>query len=106
MLTEDQSDIIFSDYSTVKFTNNSATFGAIAFSNTNSKIIATGNSTVIFNDHSAKWCNNICLPYTGQGDVVTIDSNGIVWCSDQKAFVCVSKECNCDKLEDLATGWS
>ena len=104
VFTQDQSDIIFSDDSKVTFTNNSATFGATAFSKTNSKIIATGNSTVILNDHSAKWCNNTCLPYTGQGDVVTIDSNGIVWCSDQKAFVCVSKECDCDKLEDLLDG--
>ena len=99
-----QSDIIFSDYSTVTFTNNSATFGASTFSNTNSTIIATGNSTVMFNDRSAKWCNSTCLPYTGQGDVVIIDSNGIVWCSDQKVFVCVSKECDCNKLEDLLDG--
>ena len=98
---EDQSDIIFSNYSTVTFTNNSAAFGETTFSDINSKIIATGNSTVILNDRSPKWCNSICLPYTGQGDVVTIDSNGIVWCSDQKAFVCESKECDCDKLEDL-----
>ena len=100
---EDQSDIMFSDYSTVTFTNNSAAFGATTFSDINSKIIATGNSTVILNDRSPKWCNSICLPYTGQGDV-TIDSNGIVWCSDQKAFVCESKECDCDKLEDLLNG--
>ena len=99
----DQSDIIFSDYSTVTFTNNSAAFGATTFSNANSKITVTGNSTVILNDRLAKWCNNTCLPYTGQGDV-TIDSNGIVWCSDQKVFVCESKECDCDKLEDLLNG--
>ena len=104
VFTKDQSDIIFSDYSTVTFTNNSAAFGATAFSNINSKIIATGNSTIIFNDSSPNWCNSICLPYTGQTDVVTIDSNGTVWCSDQKAFVCVSKECDCDKLEDLLDG--
>ena len=106
VFTQDQSDIIFSDDSKVKFTNNSATFGATAFSNTDTKIIATGNSTVILNDRSAKWCNSTCLPYTaaGQGDIVTIDSNGIVWCSDQKAFVCVSKECDCNKFEDLLDG--
>ena len=99
---EDLSDIVFSDHSTVTFTNNSAAFGATTFS-ANSKIIATGNSTVILNDRSPKWCNSMCLPYTGQGDV-TIDSNGIVWCSDQKAFVCESKKCDCDKLEDLLNG--
>ena len=98
----DQSDVIFSDNSTVKFGNNNATFGATVFSN--SKIVVIGNSTIIFNDHSAQWCNNTCLPYSGQGDVVTIDSNGVVWCSDQKAFICSSKKCYCNNLENLLDG--
>ena len=97
-------DIIFSDNSAVTFTNNKATFGETVFSNNGSKVIAIGNSTVTFNDLSAKWCNNTCLPYTGQGDVVTIDSNGIVWCSDQKSFICLSKKCYCNKLEHLLDG--
>ena len=96
-----ESEIIFSDYSTVTFTNNSAAFGATVFSI--SKIIATGNSTVNVNDHSVKWCNSICLPYTGRGDV-TIDNNGIVWCNDQNALICVSRQCDCSKLEDLLDG--
>ena len=94
-------DIIFSDNSAVTFTNNKATFGATVFS---SKIMANGNSTVIFNDLLAKWCNNACLPYTGRDDVVTIDSNGIVWCSDQKSFTCLSKKCYCNELENLFDG--
>ena len=100
------SDIIFSDNSRVKFGNNNATFGATVFSNNGSKIIVIRYSTVIFNDHSVKWCNNTCLPYTGQGNVFTIDSNGVVWCSDrdQKAFICPSEKCYCNKLENLLYG--
>ena len=93
--------IIFSDNSAVTFTNNKATFGETVFSSNNPKVKTIGNSTVTFNDLSAKWCNNTCLPYTGQGGVVTIDSNGIVWCSDQKSFICLSMKCYCNKLEDL-----
>ena len=95
------SDIIFSDNVTIKFTNNKATFGSTTFSNSRSKVMVIGNPTVTFNDLTAKWCNNICLPYTGQGDVVTIDSIGVVWCSDLKAFICLCKKCLCEKLEDL-----
>ena len=102
--SEFQTDIIFSDNSAVTFTNNKATFGETVFSSNDSKVIAIGNSTVTFNDLSAKWCNNTCLPYTGQGDVVTIDSNGIVWCSDQKSLICLSMKCYCNKLEDLLDG--
>ena len=105
VLATDHSDIIFSGNSTVTFTKNDAIiFGATVFSNINSKVISNGNSTVIFNDHSAKWCNNTCLPYAGQGDVVIIDSSGTVWCSDQKAFVCLSKKCYCNNLEDILNG--
>ena len=97
-------DIIFSDNSAVTFTSNKATFGETVFSSNDPKIKAIGNSTVTFNDLSAKWCNNTCLPYTGQGDVVTIDSNGIVWCSDQKSFICLSMKCYCNNLECLLGG--
>ena len=100
------SEIIFSDNVTIKFTNNKATFGSTTFgsttfSNSRSKVMVIGNPTVIFNDLSAKWCNNACLQYTGQDDIITIDSNGIVWCSDRRAFICTSKNCYCNKLEDL-----
>ena len=101
VFASDPSDIIFSDNSAVTLANNKATFGETVFSGSGSKVIAIGNSTVTFNDLSAKWCNNTCLPYTGQDDVVTIDSNGIVWCSDQKSLICLSMKCYCNKLEDL-----
>ena len=104
VLATDHSDIIFSGNSTVTFTKNNAIFGATVFSNIDSKVITNGNPTVIFNDHPAKWCNYMCLPYTGQGDVVTIDSNGTVWCSNQKLFTCLSKKCYCNNLEDILNG--
>ena len=100
VFAEINSNITFSDNSTIIFTTNRATFGATVYSNINTKIIARYNFTIIFDDHSAKWCNNICLPYTGQSDVVTIDGDGMVWCSNQKAFVCLSVKCYCKNLED------
>ena len=100
IFAEINSNITFSDNSTIIFTTNRATLGATVFSYGNSKIIAKENPAIMFDDHSAKWCTNACLPYTGQSDVVTIDGNGIVWCSNQKAFVCLSTKCYCQKLED------
>ena len=47
-------NIIFSDNSAVTFANNKATFGETVFSR-NGKVIVIGNSTVTFNDLSAKW---------------------------------------------------
>jgi len=102
---EDHSDITFDDNSTVTFTNNKVTFGASVYSYDNSKIIVKGNSTVIFNDLLSKWCANTCVPYTGQNDVVTIDITGTVWCSDQKAFMCLSEKCHCNKLEDILANY-
>ena len=92
--------ITFSDNSTIIFTTNRATFGATVYSNDNSTITVKENSSIIFDDHSAKWCTNTCLPYTGQSDAVTIDGDGIVWCSNQKAFVCLSVKCYCKNLND------
>ena len=98
---EEESDIIFCNNSTVTFTHNNAPFGETVYCGNNSIVTSKGNSTVIFNDVIAKWCTNMrCLPYTGQG-VVIIDSNGIVWCSDQKAFTCLSENCNCKILQHL-----
>ena len=98
---EVNSDIIFADNSTIMFTTNRATFGATVYSNGISKITVKENSSITFNDHSAKWCNNVCLPYTaGQSDVVTIDGDGIVWCSNRKAFVCLTIRCYCKTLEN------
>ena len=104
IFVNDRCDIIFSDSSTVTFTNNNATLGATIYSE-NSTITTTRNPTVIINNLSPKWCNNTCVPYNGQGNtVVTIDSNGIVLCSDQKSFICLSKKCYCRRLEDLLDG--
>ena len=100
MFAEINSDITFSDNSTMLFTTNRATFGATIHLNGNSKITTKENSSITFDDHSAKWCTNTCLPYTGQSDVVTIDGDGIVWCSNQKSFVCLSIKCYCKSLED------
>ena len=102
IFTNDHCNVTFSDNSTVTFTNNNAVFGETVFSNT--VVIITGNSTVLFNGVSPEWCNNSCIPYHDQGNVVTINSNGIVWCSDRKAFLCQIKKCYCNKLEDLLDG--
>ena len=95
--TVDYCDVIFSDNSTVIFANNNAALATTVHSN--NSIIAIGNPTVIFNDHLVKWCNNTCLPYRRYG--VKIDSNGVVWCSNQKAFICSGENCYCKILENL-----
>ena len=95
------SNVVFSDNSTVTF-NNNAKFGAIIYSN---QVMAIGNSTVIFNNHMVKWCNNTCLPYHGFGrEDITIDSDGVVRCGNPRAFICSSKNCYCKHLEDLLDG--
>ena len=71
------------------------------FSDGTSKIKAQGNFNVIFNNHSAKWCNNTCLFYTGRFDSTAIDSEGIVWCNNQRGIYCLSDKCNCKNLEDI-----
>ena len=103
LLAEDKVEIIFSNNSTVTFTNNNAPVGETVYCGSNSNVITKENSTVMFNDVLAKWCTNICLPYTGQG-TVTIDSNGLVWCWDQKAFACQSENCKCNDLWYLLRG--
>ena len=94
MFAEVNSDITFKNNSTILFTTDRARFCAAVYSYGNLKIMTKENSTItlIFDDHSAKLCTNICLPYTGQSDV-TIDGDGILWCSNQKAFVCLSIKC-------------
>ena len=93
--------ITFDDNSTVTF---NMKFGATFFSDGSSTIKAQGNFSVIFNDHSAKWCNNTCLPYDGNFDSTVIDSDGIVGCNNQRGIYCVSDKCNCKKLEDILHG--
>ena len=96
-------NITFGDDSKVTFINNDAKVGATVFCTIDSKIIVKGNPTVKINDVSAKWCNNTCIPYIDQ-DVITIDGNGIVWCYNQTAFVCLSEKCHCNKFEDILKG--
>ena len=103
LLAEDKVEIIFSNNSTATFANNKAPVGETIYCGSNSKVTTKENSTVIFNDVLAKWCTNTCLPYTGQG-TVTIDINGIVMCSDQKAFECLSENCKCNDLGQLLDG--
>ena len=98
------SNVVFSDNSTVAFTNNTAKFGATVYSN-HYKVMAIENSTIIFNNHLVKWCNNTCLPYHGFGNEdIAIDSNGVVWCGNPRAFICSSKNCYCKHFEDLLDG--
>ena len=102
IFTENYNVIRFCDNSTVIFNKNKAKFGATVHSTANSKIMATGDFTVIVNGLQAKWCTNACMPYTGQSnDAILIDSNSVVWCSNKKAFVCLSKKCHCMRLEDI-----
>ena len=101
-MTVESNLIKFCDNSIVTFTENEAKSGAIAYSSGNCKIMAMEDSTVIINYLPAKWCTNGCIPYTGQNsDATIIDGNGIVWCSDNKAFTCQSKKCHCTKLENI-----
>ena len=102
--TEEESEIIFCSSSTITFTHNNAPFSETVYCGGKSKVTSKENSTVIFNYVIAKWCTNMrCISYTGQ-DAVIIDSNGVVLCSDQKAFACLSENCNCKSLQHLLHG--
>ena len=93
------SDIIFDDNSKIHFSSNKATNDTVVYSIGGSKIIVNGHSSVVFNNLPAKWCNNTCLPYTGQTDIATIDSNGVVRCSYQNGFICQSRKCYCNEFK-------
>ena len=102
VFTELKSAIRFSDNSTVKFAKNKATSGAIVYSSNTCTIKATGDPRIIINDFLAKWCTNGCMTYTDRSNNgVSIDNNGIVWCSNNNAFTCISKNCHCKNLEDI-----
>ena len=77
--------------------------GASVYSH--SKVMALENSTILFNDHVIKWCNNTCIPYRRRHgynwDAIIIDSNGVVWCDDHKTFICSNINCYCKSLEDI-----
>ena len=97
-----QCRITFNNNSTVFFTSNTASFDTTILCNYNSKITVKGNSSFIFNDLPAQWCFNTCLKYPDEErDAVTIDSSGMIWCSNQKVFICQSNKCHCNNLEDI-----
>jgi len=64
--------------------------------------MATGEFSVIINNYLAKWCTNACTPYVDQSeDIISINSNGIIWCSNKQEFTCIGKKCHCKKLQDI-----
>ena len=98
---EFDSGITFDGSSKINFTNDRAANGQTVYCCHNSKVIAKEQSSVVFNDVTAKWCDNICflLP-DHNGDNVIIDSNSIVRCSYQGGFTCLMKDCNCSEFMD------
>ena len=96
-----QCGITFGDNSTVTFNNNNATFGATVFADSNSKIILKDDTNLFFNNLPARWCHNKCLSYAVQGDVITVDDTGLVWCSNQSLLRCLSSKCYCKNLENI-----
>ena len=100
VFAETHSNIIFSDNSAVKFNKNKALFDATIYSSNKSKITVKEDFSVTFDDIPAKWCFNICFPYNGHPDTVMIDSNSLVWCSNQEAFECLSNKCHCNDLKN------
>ena len=93
--------LILSHNSTVRFANNKATVGATVYSVYDSiKILQ--HSIIVINGQLAKWCKDACLQIIDLTDVtIAIDSSGIVWCKNPKAFICLSKNCYCNSLEDF-----
>ena len=101
LFAADQCRMTFDNNSAVFFTNNTAGFDTTILYTYNSKIIVKGNSIYIFNDFPVQWCLKACLKYPSkESDAITIDSNGMVWCSNQQAFTCLSDKCHCKNLED------
>ena len=91
----------FDGNSEVNLTNNKAPDGAIVYSKTNSRLMAKGDASVTFNDTQAKWCKDVCLPYTHSqyDDVVTVDAHGIVRCSYHERFICQMRKCYCNEFQ-------
>ena len=55
----------------------------------------------MFNNLPARWCSNICLPYSGGSDAVIVDNNGIVWCNNQSTFNLIGHKYYCRNLRDI-----
>ena len=100
ILTDHQCEMTFDNSSVLVFKNNTATLGAAIFSFQDSNTTVKGHSNLVFNGLSAKWCAGMCLPYPGESDAIAVDTDGVVWCSNQKAFICLSDKCYCKSLED------
>ena len=99
MLAEYHCTMTFDYNSYILFRNNTAAIGATIFCIHNSQIIVKGYSSIAFKDLAAKWCANVCLPYPDETDAILIDSDGIVWCNNLKAFNCLSDKCYCNDLK-------
>ena len=99
ILVDDHSKMIFDCNSSVLLNNNTATIGATILCIHDSKVIVKGHSSIFINDLSAKWCANVCLPYTGETDTVIVNSNGLVWCNNKQSFNCISDKCHCKDLK-------
>ena len=95
------SNVFFTQFSTVLFYN-SAKFGENIFTKDNSSVLITANSTVKFNNNTARWYGGI--PYSnkyGYSDI-TIDSNGTVTCSDPETLpVCIHQTCFCQVIDNV-----
>ena len=93
-------NVTLSNNSTVTFNKNKTRVGMMMYST--GRIIKKENSTVMINNLPTKWCNNACLSLTDvHNDIVTVDDDGMVWCSNQEAFICLTKECYCKNFGDL-----
>ena len=79
--------------------NNILTVSATIFCLHNSKIVVNEHSSIIFKDHLVKWCTDVCLPYLGETDAAIIDSDGLIWSNNLKAFNCLSDTCYCKDLK-------
>ena len=94
--------ITFDNSAAVFFNNNTAkTSGTTIYSTHDSKVTAKGNFSVMFNNFPARWCSNICFPYSGGSDAVIVDSNGIVWCNNPNTFNLISNKYYCRNLRDI-----
>ena len=75
---------------------------AITIFNVDSTIIVKENFTVMFQGLLVNWCAEACLPYAVETQafitIASIDSNGLLWCNNLKAFNCQSDRCYCKDL--------
>ena len=96
------SDVFFTQYSMVLFYDNIAQFGESIFTEYDSAVTITVNSTVKFNNNTARWYGGV--PYSneyGYSDI-SFDSNGTVTCSDPETLpVCIHQSCFCQVIDNV-----